>query len=104
MTRHSIRLRLLAVAIMSIVVTIGVAGASLVVFFERQVLRYVEQDLNTRWTALAAAFGAEGEAGLSHRLTDPRYHQPYGGAYWQVTENGRPITEVHDLIETVRNQ
>ncbi|WP_457089126.1 sensor histidine kinase [Microvirga sp. P5_D2] len=97
MTRNSIRLRLLAVAIMSIVVTIGVAGASLVVFFERQVLRYVEQDLNVRWTALAAAFGAEGEAGLSHRLTDPRYHQPYGGAYWQVTENGRPIMRSRSL-------
>ncbi|MGO4389247.1 sensor histidine kinase [Microvirga sp. 2YAF29] len=97
MTRNSIRLRLLAVAIMSIVVTIGVAGASLVVFFERQVLRYVEQDLNIRWTALAAAFGAEGEVGLSHRLTDPRYHQPYGGAYWQVSEKGRPVMRSRSL-------
>ncbi|WP_243369900.1 sensor histidine kinase [Microvirga solisilvae] len=100
MTGNSIRLRLLAVAIMSIVATIGVAGASLVVFFERQVLRYVEQDLNIRWTALAAALGAEGEAGLSHRLTDPRYHQPYGGAYWQVSEQGRPIMRSRSLWDT----
>lgn len=97
MTCNSIRLRLLTVAIMSIVVTIAVAGASLVVFFERQVLRYVEQDLNIHWTELATAFGTEGEAGISQKLTDPRYHQPYGGAYWQVSENGRPIMRSRSL-------
>ncbi|MEZ0170944.1 sensor histidine kinase [Microvirga sp. TS319] len=97
MTRNSIRLRLLIVAITSIVVTIAVAGASLVMFFERQVLRYVEQDLNIHWTELATAFGAEGETDLSQRLTDPRYHQPYGGAYWQVSEGGRPILRSRSL-------
>ncbi|MGF9761170.1 HAMP domain-containing sensor histidine kinase [Microvirga sp. 0TCS3.31] len=97
MTRNSIRLRLLIVAVTSILVTIAVAGASLVVFFERQVLRYVEQDLNIHWTELATAFGTEGEEGLSERLTDPRYHQPYGGAYWQVSEAGRPILRSRSL-------
>jgi len=97
MTCNSIRVRLLTVAIISIVTTIAVAGASLVVFFERQVLRYVEQDLNIHWTELATAFGTEGEAGLSQRLTDPRYQQPYGGAYWQVSESGRPILRSRSL-------
>ena len=97
MTRNSIRLRLLLVAILSIVATIAVAGASLVVFFERQVLRYVEQDLNNRWTELATAFGTEGESGIGQKLTDPRYHQPYGGAYWQVSEKGRPVMRSRSL-------
>jgi signal transduction histidine kinase len=97
MTRNSIRLRLLVVAVMSILATVAVAGASLVVFFERQVLRYVEQDLNIHWTELATAFGTEGEAGIGQRLTDPRYHQPYGGAYWQVSEGGRPIMRSRSL-------
>jgi signal transduction histidine kinase len=97
MTCNSIRLRLLILAITSIVVTIAVAGASLVVFFERQVLRYVEQDLNIHWTELATAFGTEGAAGLSQRLTDPRYHQPYGGAYWQVSEGGTAILRSRSL-------
>ena len=97
MTRNSIRLRLLLVAILSIVATIAVAGASLVVFFERQVLRYVEQDLNNRWTELATAFGTAGEAGIGQKLTDPRYHQPYGGAYWQVSEKGRPVMRSRSL-------
>jgi signal transduction histidine kinase len=97
MTRNSIRLRLLAAAVASIIVTIGVAGASLVVFFEHQVLRYVEQDLNLHWTELATAFGTEGEAGLAQKMTDPRYHQPYGGAYWQISEGGRPIIRSRSL-------
>ena len=97
MNCNSIRVRLLTVAVMSIIATIAVAGASLVVFFERQVLRYVEQDLNIHWTELATAFGTEGEAGLGQKLTDPRYHQPYGGAYWQVSENGRPIVRSRSL-------
>lgn len=97
MTHNSIRVRLLTVAVMSIIATIAVAGASLVVFFERQVLRYVEQDLNIHWTELAAAFGTEGEAGLGQKLTDPRYHQPYGGAYWQVSEGGRALVRSRSL-------
>ncbi|WP_262297416.1 sensor histidine kinase [Microvirga sesbaniae] len=97
MTRNSIRLRLLFVAVMSIVATIAVAGASLVFFFERQVLRYVEQDLNIHWTELATAFGAGGEGQIGEKLTDPRYHQPYGGAYWQVSEGGRAIVRSRSL-------
>lgn len=97
MTCNSIRVRLLTVAIISIITTIAVAGASLVVFFERQVLRYVEQDLNIHWTELAAAFGTAGGADLGQKLTDPRYHQPYGGAYWQVSEGGRPIMRSRSL-------
>jgi signal transduction histidine kinase len=97
MTRNSIRLRLLMVAVTSIVVTIAVAGVSLVVFFERQVLRYVEQNLDIHWTELATAIGTGSEAGFNLKLTDPRYEQPYGGAYWQVSERGRPILRSRSL-------
>ena len=101
MKRNSIRLRVLALAVASIVVTIAVAGASLVFFFERQVLRYVEQNLNLHWTELATAFGVDvdGQPELSQRLTDPRYQQPYGGAYWQVSEGGRPVLRSRSLFD-----
>lgn len=99
MKRTSLRLRLLSVAIASIVVTIGVAGASMVALFERQVLRYVEQNLNLHWTELATAFRLDdaGEPELAERLTDPRYQQPYGGAYWQVSEGGRSVLRSRSL-------
>ena len=101
MKTNSIRLRVLAVAIASIVVTIAVAGGALVFLFERQVLRYVEQNLNLHWTELAAAFELDpnGDPGLAQRLTDPRYQQPYGGAYWQVSEGGRPILRSRSLFD-----
>jgi signal transduction histidine kinase len=101
MKRNSIRLRVLAVAVASIVVTIAVAGGALVFLFERQVLRYVEQNLNLHWNELAAAFEIDpnGEPGLSQRLTDPRYQQPYGGAYWQVSEGRHPILRSRSLFD-----
>jgi signal transduction histidine kinase len=101
MKTNSIRLRVLAVAVASIVVTIAVAGGALVFLFERQVLRYVEQNLNLHWTELAAAFeiATNGDPALSQRLTDPRYQQPYGGAYWQVSEGGRPILRSRSLFD-----
>ena len=52
----SIRLRLLAIAIVSILATLAVAGLSLVSVFERQILKRVEQELEIHWTELAAAF------------------------------------------------
>jgi signal transduction histidine kinase len=99
MTTNSIRLRVLAVAIASIVATLAVAGVSLVFLFERQVLQYVEHDLNVRWKELASAFdlSAEGDPELSHRLADPRYEKPYGGAYWQVSEVGGVVLRSRSL-------
>ncbi|WP_210492300.1 ATP-binding protein [Microvirga antarctica] len=92
---------MLAVAVASIVVTIAVAGGALVFSFERQVLRYVEQNLNLHWTELAAAFeiGTDGDPSLIQRMTDPRYQQPYGGAYWQISENGRPVLRSRSLFD-----
>ncbi len=96
---NSIRLRVLAVACASIVATLAVAGVSLVLVFERQVLRYVEHDLGIRWTELAAAVGtaASEEVDPSAKLSDPRYQRPYGGAYWQVSENGKPLLRSRSL-------
>jgi signal transduction histidine kinase len=101
MTKNSIRLRVLALAIACIVVTLVVAGGALVVLFERQVLRYVEQNLNLHWTELAAAFHIDekGQPALLQRLTDPRYQQPYGGAYWQVSEDGHAILRSRSLFD-----
>jgi signal transduction histidine kinase len=99
MTTNSIRLRVLAVAVASIVATLAVAGVSLVFLFERQVLQYVEHDLDVRWTELASVFdlGAEGGPELSQRLADPRYDQPYGGAYWQVSEGAAAVLRSRSL-------
>ena len=95
----SLRLRLLAAAVVSIVATLVVAGLSLGAVFERQVLKRVDQDLQVRWDELAAAIelDAEGLPRLSRDLTDPRYHRPYSGAYWQIVENGAAVATSRSL-------
>lgn len=95
----SLRLRLLAAAVVSIVATLVVAGLSLGAVFERQILKRVDQELQVRWDELAAALALdeEGLPVLSRDLTDPRYHQPYSGAYWQIVENGAPVATSRSL-------
>lgn len=91
----SLRIRLLAVSAFTIVVTLVVAGLSLGTVFEHQVLKRVDQELQVRWDELAAAFVLDenGTPALARELTDPRYRQPYSGAYWQVVEAGAaPVT------------
>jgi len=97
--RPSIRFRLLTVALISIVATLAVAGVSLVSVFERQILKRVEQELEVRWTELAAAFDvdANGKPTLIRPLTDPRYHRPYSGAYWQISQGGSTLMTSRSL-------
>jgi len=97
--RPSIRFRLLTVALVSIVATLAVAGVSLVSVFERQILKRVEQELEVRWTELAAAFDvdADGHPTLIRPLTDPRYHRPYSGAYWQISQGGTTLMTSRSL-------
>lgn len=95
----SLRLRLLAAAVASIVATLVVAGLSLGAVFERQVLKRVDQDLQVRWDELAGVLelDADGAPALVRELTDPRYRRPYSGAYWQIVENGAPVATSRSL-------
>jgi signal transduction histidine kinase len=95
----SIRLRLLGVSIVSILVTLAVAGISLVSVFEQQILKRVEQELEIHWTELATAFeiGPDGNPILLRSLTDPRYHLPFSGSYWQVQERGAVVMSSRSL-------
>ena len=89
MKANSLRLRLLLLAALSIATTLSIAGVSLVLIFERHIDRRVEQELDVRWTELASAFSLDrdGKPELSRELSDPRYRQPQGGAYWQVSDD-----------------
>jgi hypothetical protein len=95
----SIRWRLGCFTAISILVALLVAGGALVMIFENHLERRVSQDLDVRWTELARALALSEEAKpvLSRDLADPRYLQPYGGAYWQVEENGKPALRSRSL-------
>jgi signal transduction histidine kinase len=95
----SLRHRLLGLTAASIAITLLAAGAALVLVFESHILKRVEQELDIRWTELAKAFeiDRQGEPLLNHDPADPRYRQPYGAAYWQITENGNTLMRSRSL-------
>jgi signal transduction histidine kinase len=96
------RLRLLAIAVASILATLIVAGISLGTIFEHQVLKRVDRELQIRWDELAAALELDlsGRPAFIHELTDPRYLRPYSGAYWQITEGDRVVATSRSLWDT----
>ena len=97
--KNSIRWRLFSIAATSILVALLAAGGALVLIFENHLLRRVAQDLEVRWTELARSFalGRDGKPVVSREPADPRYLQPYGGAYWQIEENGQPVLRSRSL-------
>ena len=74
----SLRLRLLALAALTIAATLTVAGFSFSLIFEDHIERLIEQDLETRWRELAGAFVLDpaGRPEVAEVLTDPRYNLP----------------------------
>jgi signal transduction histidine kinase len=103
MMAGSLHRRLLLFAAVSIIVTLFAAGGALVYVFESHVLKRVEQELEIRWTELAKAFevNSEGAPFLNQEPSDPRYRQPYGEAYWQVREDGKPLLRSRSLWDDV---
>lgn len=95
----SIRVRLLLLAALSIAATLAAVGVILVLIFESHLERRVEQELEAKWTELAAAFEVDAQAGpmLNRLLSDPRYEAPYSGVYWQIAESGAPVMRSRSL-------
>ena len=95
----SIRWRLFGLAAASILLALVVTGGALVVIFKDHLQRRVAQDLEVRWAELARAFDLDptGTPVLRREMSDPRYVQPYGGAYWQIGQSGKPALRSRSL-------
>ena len=88
MTRRSLRARLAIAAALSIALGLLVAAVGLVALFERHVERRIGTELVGQLNQLAAAVQADSGDALSIDPTpsDPRFHRPLSGLYWQVDE------------------
>lgn len=86
---RSLRLRLILAALASIVVALVIAGIGIATIFERHVIRRVEAELDAHLKLLAGevAFGVDGVLALAREPSDPRFNDPLGGLYWQVSED-----------------
>lgn len=82
----SLRFRLLAGAAVSTVMALAVAGIVLSGLFQDHVRRRFEAELTNHLEQLAALLevGVDGRPALRQPLSDPRFHRPLSGLYWQV--------------------
>jgi signal transduction histidine kinase len=95
----SLQWRLLLLAALTIVAALAIALFALTAAFDHYLERRVEQELEVKLHELAAAFGLDeqGDPALLRPLSDPRYGQPYSGAYWQVATAAGPLLRGRSL-------
>ncbi|MFC0220372.1 sensor histidine kinase [Pseudochelatococcus lubricantis] len=85
---RSLRLRLLAFAVVVLAATMVLTGLGLTALFTRHLERRVGQELDTHLRQLIGAvrFDAEGRMSLMREPADPRFMRVLGGLYWQVED------------------
>ncbi|MGB3339565.1 MAG: HAMP domain-containing sensor histidine kinase [Devosia sp.] len=85
MTRHSLRLRMMGLAVIWVVASMFAAGFALQYLFTVNIERSAREDMDAALTRLAAVIVPASETpSLSSPLPDPRYETPFGGRYWQI--------------------
>ncbi len=91
MTRRSLRLRLLAMALISTTGALILSGVGLVVLFERHVEQRVDGELETYLRQIAGniVFGPAEAISVARAPADPRFDEPLSGLYWQVVDEAR---------------
>ncbi len=99
MTRHSLRLRLIAGGAAAILIALSVAGLALTILFERHVTRTIADDLEVSLKQILAGLEVEpdGRLVLARPPTDPRFSEPLSGLYWQVSDDGDRLLRSRSL-------
>lgn len=89
MTRHSLRLRLIAGGAAAILLALSLAGVALTILFERHVTRTIADDLEVSLKQLIAGIdiGPDGKLIVARPPTDPRFAEPLSGMYWQIGDD-----------------
>ncbi|MEY4755235.1 MAG: hypothetical protein RJA34_133 [Pseudomonadota bacterium] len=87
----SLRFRLLAATLVGLAVALALAGVALSRLFQDHVYQQFEITLTQQLDQLTSRleFDPAGQPQLDPlTLTDPRWHRPYAGLYWQIDEVG----------------
>jgi signal transduction histidine kinase len=99
----SLRIRLLAAAAIVVSLVLVLAGFALVVVFERNVIRAIDIELDAYIDQLASILVRDesGDVTIENELADPRFRQPYGGRYWQVSSDKGVLLRSRSLWDTL---
>ncbi|KIZ45877.1 MULTISPECIES: HAMP domain-containing sensor histidine kinase [Rhodopseudomonas] len=102
MTRHSLRLRLIAGGAAAILIALSLAGVALTILFERHVTRTIVDDLDVHLKQLLAGItiGADGHLEVAQPPVDPRFADPLSGLYWQVSDDRGQLLRSRSLWDT----
>ena len=103
MAVKSLRIRLLAAAAIVVSLVLVLAGFALVVVFERNVIRSIDIELDAYIDQLASILVRDENGGVTidNELADPRFRQPYGGRYWQVSTDKEVLLRSRSLWDTL---
>ena len=103
MAVKSLRIRLLAAAAIVVSLVLLLAGFALVMVFERNVIRSINIELDAHLDQLASVLGHDeiGRVAIENELADPRFRQPYGGRYWQVSTDKGVLLRSRSLWDTL---
>ena len=96
MSRLSLRFRLLAATFVAVGVALALSGVVLAGLFKDHVTQQFVANLTLQLDQLTALLeqDAQGTPQIDARmLTDPRWHKPYSGLYWQVNQRQPGATE-----------
>jgi signal transduction histidine kinase len=98
----SLRLRLVAGGIGAILVALTIAGAGLILLFERHITRAIADDLDVHIKQLLAGIDADpqGDLVVNRPPTDPRFADPLSGLYWQVADDRGQLLRSRSLWDT----
>ena len=91
MTRTgSLRLRLLVGGAILVALALAATGVALSTLFRRHVAAQFDTELTNQLNALTAALQPRDDGTFSIRVepADPRFHEAYGGRYWQIEPKG----------------
>ena len=86
---RSLRFRLLAATLVALALALLLAGWVLAGLFRQHVMRQFEASLTQQLDQLTARleFDAAGQPLIDPQtLSDPRWHKPYSGLYWQIDQ------------------
>ncbi|GGA82597.1 MULTISPECIES: HAMP domain-containing sensor histidine kinase [Phyllobacteriaceae] len=86
MRRLSLRLRLALLGAIATIVALGLAAWALTGLFALHVERraVAEMELQLEQVLAGLTLQPDNQLGISSPPTDPRFHRPYGGLYWQL--------------------
>ncbi len=99
----SLHLRLVAGGIVAILVALTIAGAGLILLFERHLTRTMADDLDVQLKQLLAGVDIDQQGNLvvTRAPADPRFADPLSGLYWQVADDRGQMLRSRSLWDTI---